>query len=324
MLEIPRVITAAAVFFSASAGYAGDTPYPTRPVRLIVTFAPGGGVDFVARTLGAKLTETWRQQVVIDNRGGGGGVIGTEIAAKAAPDGYTLLVGTSTGLVANPLLQSKLSYDTFKDFAPITMLVVTTQLLVAHPSLPIASVKDLIAYAKANPGKLSYASAGQGAPNHLGTELLKWMTGTNMVHIPYKGAGPGITDLISGRVQFMFNPAPPLLPHVNAGRLRALAVANEKRSRILPDLPTVAEAGVPGFSSAPWYALYAPAKTPAAIVKKLTADLTSALNEDSVSQRLVANGAEPSTSTPAELTAFMRDESERLRKVIVAAGIRAE
>jgi tripartite-type tricarboxylate transporter receptor subunit TctC len=324
VLEISRVITAAAVFFSASAGYAGETPYPTRPVRLIVTFAPGGGVDFVARTLGAKLTENWRQQVVIDNRGGGGGVIGTEIAAKAAPDGYTLLVGTSTGLVANPLLQSKLSYDTFNDFAPITMLVVTTQLLVAHPSLPIASVKDLIAYAKANTGKLSYASAGQGAPNHLGTELLKWMTGTNMVHIPYKGAGPGITDLISGRVQFMFNPAPPLLPHVNAGRLRALAVGNEKRSRILPDLPTVAEAGVAGFSSAPWYALYAPAKTTAAIIKKLTAELTSTLNDDAVSQRLVANGAEPRPSTPAELTAFMRDESERLRKVIVAAGIRAE
>ncbi|MEN3352196.1 MAG: hypothetical protein V7640_354 [Betaproteobacteria bacterium] len=324
MLEISRVITAAAVFFSACAGYAGETSYPTRPVRLIVTFAPGGGVDFVARTLGAKLTDNWRQQVVIDNRGGGGGVIGSEIAAKAAPDGYTLLVGTSTGLVANPLLQSKLSYDTFNDFAPITMLVVTTQLLVAHPSLPIASVKDLIAYAKANPGKLSYASAGQGAPNHLGTELLKWMTGTNMVHIPYKGAGPGITDLISGRVQFMFNPAPPLLPHVNAGRLRALAVGNEKRSRILPDLPTVAEAGVPGFSSAPWYALYAPAKTPAAIIKKLTAELTSTLNDDAVSQRLVANGAEPRPSTPAELTAFMREESERLRKVIVAAGIRAE
>jgi tripartite-type tricarboxylate transporter receptor subunit TctC len=324
MLEIARVIAAAGVLFSAVAGHAADTSYPTRPVRLIVTFAPGGGVDFVARTLGAKLSENWRQQVVIDNRGGGGGVIGTEIAAKAAPDGYTLLVGTSTGLVANPLLQSKLSYDAFKDFAPITMLVVTTQLLVAHPSLPIASVKDLIAYAKANPGKLSYASAGQGAPNHLGTELLKWMTGTSMVHIPYKGAGPGITDLISGRVQFMFNPAPPLLPHVNAGRLRALAVGNEKRSRILPDLPTVAEAGVPGFSSAPWYALYAPAKTPPSIIKKLTAELTSTLSDDAVSQRLVANGAEPRASTPAELTAFMREESERLRKVIVAAGIRAE
>ena len=304
--------------------HCAEALYPTRPVRFVVPFVAGGGVDFVARALAGKLTEAWRQPAVVDNRGGGAGLIGAEIVARALPDGYTLLVGTSGGLIAAPLLHPKLSYDPYRDFAPITLIAVPAQLLVVHPSVPVNSVKDLIAYAKKQPGKLSYASVGPGSPNHLGMELFKFMTGTDLVHVPYKGAGASTVDLLAGQVQVMFNPAAPLLPHIGSGRLRALAVGNEKRSRILPDLPTVAEAGVPGFVSAPWYALYAPAKTPAAIVTQLNAQVHRILSDEAFAQHLSANGAEPRTSTPAGLTAFMREETERHRKVIVAAGIRVE
>ena len=322
-LRFAGVLLAAALL-GALPTHAAEAPYPSRPVRLIVTYVPGGGVDFVARAIAAKLTEQWRQQVVVDNRGGGGGVLGTEIAARAAPDGYTLLVGTSAGLIANPLLRSKLPYDAFRDFVPITFLTITTQLLVVNPALPVHSVKDLIAHAKANPAKLSYGSAGIGAPNHLGMELFKWMTGTDLVHVPYKGSGLSIPDLLAGRIQVMLNPAAPFLPHVNAGRVRALAVGNDKRATILPNLPTVAEAGVPGFYNAPWNALYAPAKTSPAIVARLNAEIARVLRDEGFAQYLTANGAEPRASSPAELVTFMRRENDQLRKVITAAGITAE
>ena len=322
----PLVLVAAFVAISAVPHpvQGADAAYPSRPVRLIVTYVPGGGVDFVARAVAGRLTELWRQQVVVDNRGGGGGVVGTETAARAAPDGYTLLVGTSAGLIANPLLRNKLPYDAFRDFAPITFLTITTQLLVVHPSLPVNSVKELIGYAKSQPGKMSYGSAGIGAPNHLGMELFKSMTGTHLVHVPYKGSGLSIIDILAGQIQVMFNPAAPFLPHVNAGRIRAIAVGNDKRSRVVPHLPTVAEAGVPGFHNAPWNALYAPAKTPKSVINKLNADVSHVLGEDAFAQYLTANGAEPRASTPAELTVFMRQENEQLRKVIAAAGIRGE
>jgi len=315
-------------FLAASAvaprAAAADASYPTRPVRLIVTFAPGGATDTVSRSIAAKLAEAWKTPVVVDNRAGGGGIIGTEIAAKAAPDGHTLLVGTSAGLIANPLLRAKLPYDTFRDFAPISFLFESTQLLVVHPSIPATSVTELVSYLKSYPGKLSYASAGIGAPNHLGMELFKSMTGTSLVHVPYKGSGLSVTDLLTGQIQVMFNPAAPMLPHVKTGRLRALAVGNEKRSRVLPDLPTVSEAGVPGFSNAAWSALYAPSRTPVSIINALNAQVLRSLGDEAFAQQLVSNGAEPRTSTPRELTAFMRHESERLRKVIVTANIRAE
>lgn len=324
MTRLPRAAALLCGLLLAMPAHAAEISYPTRPVRLIVTYVPGGGTDIAARAIAAKLTEAWRQQVVVDNRGGGGGIIGTDIAAKAPPDGYTLLIGTSAGLIANPLLRAKLPYDTFRDFAPISMLFVQTQMLVVHPSLPVSSVKDLIAYAKRQPGKLSYGSAGIGAPNHLGMELFKSMTGTNLVHVPYKGSGLSVPDLVSGQIQVMFNPAAPLLPHVNSGRLKALAVGNEKRSRLLPDLPTVGESGVPGFSNAPWSGLYAPARTPAAIVDRLNAQLVRTMTDEAFVLHLLNSGFESRSSTPRELTAFMREESARLRKVIEAAGIRAE
>lgn len=298
--------------------------YPTRPVRLIVTYAPGGGVDFAARLIAPRLTEALGQQVVVDNRAGGGGIIGTDIAAKAPPDGYTLLMGTSAGLVINPLLHSRLPYHPVRDFDPVSLLVVTTMLLVVNTSVPVNSVKELITYARAQPGKLSYASVGQGSPNHLATELFKVLTKTNMVHVPYKGAGPALTDLLGGQVQLTFNPMAPLLPHVRSGKLRALAVGGAQRSPVMPDTPTVAEAGVPGFEAAPWYGLFAPAKTPAQIVVRLNAQLARILGEPELVQRMVGQGATPHPSTPAELSRFMGADAARTKMVITAAGIKAE
>ena len=318
------VLSAAAGAHAAATPASAETTYPSRPLRMIVTFAPGGSVDFTARMLAPKLTEAWGQQVVIDNRGGGGGIIGTELAAKAAPDGYTLLLGTSSGLVANPLLHAKLPYDAVRDFAPVSLLVVNTQLLVVQSALPVRTVKELIAYAKANPGKLAYGSVGGGSPNHLALELFKAATGTDMIHVPYKGSGPAVTELLAGQVQLMFNPPAPLLPHVKTGKLRALAVGNANRSAAMPELPTVAESGVPGFESAPWTGLFAPAQTPRAIVLKLSAQMAKILADPDLRERLLAQGSEARGTTPDALAQYMRDDTERTRKVIRAAGIKLE
>jgi tripartite-type tricarboxylate transporter receptor subunit TctC len=308
-----------------SCGYPAQAEeYPVKPIRWIVPFPPGGGTDIVARILGQKLSETLGQQVVIDNRGGAGSMVGTEIAARSAPDGYTQLFATAAGTIINPLLNPNISYDPVKDFAPVTLLVVNPQLLVVNSSVPINSVKELIAYAKANPGKLNYGSSGKGAANHLCMELLKSMAGIDMVHVPYKGAGPAITDLLGGSVQLMFNPMPPLLPLVKAGKLRALAVGDAQRSPAMPDIPTVAEGGVPGYEYVLWYGLFAPAKTPKNIIGKLNAQLAKILADPEMVQRLMAQGADPRSTTPEALGQFMREDTERLKKVIRAAGIKAE
>jgi len=319
-----KLVTCLLLFAAPMAFAAGAETYPNRPLRLIVTFAPGGSVDIFARTLAPRLTEVWGQPIVVDNRGGGGGVIGTELAARAAPDGYTLLLGTSSGLVANPLLHKALPYDPERDFAPVSLLVVNTQLLVVLASLPVRSVAELIAHAKANPGRLAYGSVGGGSPNHLAMELFKAATGTDMLHVPYKGSGPAVTELLAGQVQLMFNPPSPLLPHVKSGKLRALAVGNATRSPALPDLPTVAEAGVPGFESAPWTGLFAPAQTPRPIVLKLSAQLTKLLADPELRERLLAQGSEARGTTPEALARFMREDRERTRKVIRAAGIKLD
>ena len=309
---------------AAGAAAAPTASYPTRPVRFIVTYPPGGGTDIVARAIAQKLAETWGQQVVVDNRGGAGGTIGTELAARAAPDGYTLLLGTSAGLVINPLLGTKLPYDPIRDFAPVSLLVVNPQLLVVHQSLPARNVRELIALARSAPGKLNYASVGQGSPNHLGMELFKSMTNTDIVHVPYKGAGPAITDLLGAQVQLMFNPMPPLLPHVFGGKLRALAVGGLQRSPAVPDVPTVAESGVPGFEYVLWYGLFVPARTPHAIVDSLQLSLAAVLADSNMAQRLVSQGAEPRASTPEVLARFVREDTEKLRRVIRSSGIKAE
>ena len=298
--------------------------YPNRPIRLIVPFPPGGGTDIVARTVSAKLTEAWGQQIIIDNRGGAGGVIGADTVAKSTPDGYTLLFGTPGALIINPLLNSKLPYDSVRDFAPVSLLALNPQLLAVHSSLPVGTVKELIALAKARPGKMNYASVGEGTPNHLAMELFKSMTGTDIAHIPYKGAAPAVTDLLGGQVQVMFNPMPPLMPHVKSGKLKALAVGSTRRSSALPDIPTVAEAGVPGYEYVTWYSIVAPAKTPQAVILKINAGLAAVMSNPDVAQRLASQGAEPRTSTPAELAKFIQEDFKRLGSVIRSAGIRVE
>ena len=300
------------------------TGYPNRPIRLVVPFPPGGGTDIVARTISAKLTEAWGQQIIIDNRGGAGGVIGADTVAKAIPDGYTLLFGTPGALVINPLLNSKLPYNAGRDFAPVSLLALNPQLLAVHYTLPVTSVKELIAFAKAQTGKLNYASVGEGTPNHLAMELFKSMTGADITHVPYKGAAPAVTDLAGGHVQLMFNPMPPLMPHVKSGRLRALAVGGAQRSIALPDIPTVAEAGVAGYEYVTWYSIVAPAKAPRAIIDKLNARLVAILLTPEVVQRLSSQGAEPRASTPAELTRLIQTDTTRLGNIIRFAGIKGE
>ncbi len=298
--------------------------FPNKSIRLIVPFPAGGGTDIVARAISVKLTEAWGQQIIIDNRGGAGGVIGADTVAKSTPDGYTLLFGTPGALVINPLLNSKLPYNAAKDFAPVSLLALNPQLLAVHNSMPVGTVKELIAYAKAQPGKLNYASVGEGTPNHLAMELFKSMTGTQMVHVPYKGAAPAVTDLVGGQVNLMFNPMPPLMPHVKSGRLKALGVGGTQRSPALPDVPTIAEAGVPGYEYVTWYSIVVPAKTPRAIIDKINSRLAAVLAIPEVALRLSSQGAEPRSSTPEELTRLIQEDYKRLGAVIRSAGIKGE
>lgn len=302
----------------------GAQTYPSKPVRLIVPFPPGGGTDLVARSAGQKLSELLGQQFIIDNRGGGGGVIGTEAVAKAPPDGYTLLLGTGSGLILNPLLGKKLPYDAFKDFLPVSLLGIAPTILVVNNALPVKSVKELVALVRSRPGKLNYASGGPGSPIHLASELLKSMTKTYIVHIPYKGTGPAMTDLLSNEVQMMFTTIPGALPFMKAGKIRALAVGSARRSGALPDVPTVSEAGVPGFEAVSWYGLFTPDKTSRDIVNRLSEQTRKALSDQEVVKRLASQGAEAQASTPGDLAKFMDAEHQRWEKVIKEAKIRLE
>ena len=298
--------------------------YPNRPVRLVITYPPGGTTDFVGRPVAQKLSELLGHPVVVDNRGGAGGVIGTMIVAQAPPDGYTLLLGTSSGMLINPLLQAKLPYDAFRDFEAVSRTNINPQALVANAALPVSNVKELIAHARANPGKLNVASSGVGTPNHLGAEMLKHMAKIDIVHIAYKGGGPAMTDLIAGQVQLQFSSIPTVLAHVKAGRIKMLAIGSGKRSPALPDVPTIAEAGVPGYEYTTWYGIFAPKRTPTPIVTRLNEAVAKAVLSPEVAQRLIPNGAEPSPSTPQELTRYMKEESARWAKTIKAANIRLE
>jgi tripartite-type tricarboxylate transporter receptor subunit TctC len=316
------------VFFvagiAAGAVNAADQPYPVRPIRIVITFPAGGPTDTVVRPIAQRLNETWGQPVILDNRGGAGGVVGTEIVAHAAPDGYNLLVGTAGGMAINPNLLAKLSYDPFRDFVPVCMLVINPQVLVAHPSLPANNVKELVALAKAKPGQLNFGSSGTGTATHLGMELLKLATGINVVHVPYKGGAPAVTDLIAGQVQLIFVSMPSVMPHVQSGRLKALAVGSAKRVQSAPEIPTVAEAGYPGFEYANWNALFAPAGTPAAIVNKLNTEVVRILGDPVLAQRLSAQGAEPAPGTPDALARYLRQDYDRWKRVITAGGIKPE
>lgn len=321
-----RLIRSCLVALLSCASYAGFAAeaYPTRPVRFVITFPAGGPTDVVVRLIGQRLTEDWGQPMIIDNRGGAGGIVGTEIVARAAPDGYTFLVGTAGGMTINPALRPKLPYDSFRDFAPVGMLVKNPQILVAHPSVAAKNVKELVALAKAKPGQLNFASAGTGTATHLGLELLKLTTGLEAVHVPYKGGAPATADLIAGQVQLLWVSIPSVLPHVKSGRLSALAVSTAKRSASAPDVPTVAESGYPDFEYSNWNALFAPAKTPAATVKKVNAAVVKALNTPDVAQRLSAQGADPAPGSAEELARYMRADHERWKKVIRSAGIKPD
>ena len=320
-MKITAVVCAA---IAASATLCNAQTYPARPVRLVITYPPGGTTDFVGRPVAQKLSELLGQSVVVDNRGGAGGTIGTMIVAQAPRDGHTLLLGTSAGMVINPLLQPKLPYDAVRDFAPVSRTNINPQALVANAGLPVNSVKELIAYAKAHPGRLNVASSGIGTPNHLGAEMLKHLAAIDIVHVAYKGGGPAMTDLIAGQVQLQFSSIPTVLTHVKAGRVKMLAIGSAKRSPALPDVPTIAEAGVPGYEYTTWYGIFAPAGTPAATVKLLNAAVTKAVLSPEVTQRLAPQGAEPSPSTPQELTQYMKEESARWAKTIRAANVRIE
>jgi len=320
----PRLVTHAitCALLLGGANLAAAQTYPVKPVRIVVPLAPGGGGDIVSRAIAAKLTEQLGHSVVVDNRPGGATIIGTELVAKAAPDGYTLVMATSSHVI-NPSLY-KLPFDPVKDFAATCLIATTPMMLAVHPNVPAKTVRDLIGVAKARPGQLNYGSSGPASIVHLLAELFDMMAGVKTTHIPYKGTGPALTDLIGGQIDMMFSSPVPTLPHVRNGRLRAIAMTSAKRSAALPDLPTVAESGLPGFEGGSWYGLLAPAGTPAAIVSRLHAETAKAARHPDVVQRLTGDGAEIIAGTPEQATAYMQTEIARWVKVVRAANIKVQ
>ena len=307
----------------AAAGMAHAQVYPHKPVRMIVPFAPGGGTDIVARAIALRVGESLRQPFVVENRTGANGNIGMELAAKAQPDGYTLSF-TSSALAINPSLYKKLGYDPVKDFAPVTLATLIPFILVTHPSVPVSSVRELITYATARPRQLSYASSGTGNATHLSMALFERMARLELVHVPYKGTGQGIIDVMGGHVQLMFGAIPSTMPQVRAGKLKLLAVSTAKRSSVLPDTPTVAEGGVAGYELASWYGALAPANTRPAIVEKLNAHIKKALSAPEVGEHMAKDGAEPVGNTPAQFREFLGTEIGKWRDLVKHAGVRVE
>ena len=303
---------------------AGAQPFPARPAKLVVPFPPGGPLDVVGRGIAQKLSETWSQGVVVENKPGAGGNIGADFVAKAPPDGYTVVMGALSTHAVNPNLYAQMPYDAKKDFAPITLVAITPNVLVVNPTLPVHSVKELIAYAKAHPGKLSFGSGSTGSAGHLAGELLKVDAGLDMVHIPYKGAAPATQALLAGDTQLMFDNLANAMVQVKAGKLRALAVTTPQRSKLAPDLPTMAEAGVPGFDISTWFGLMAPAGTPPEVIARRNADVTRILNTPEMRERLIAQGAEAAPDTPAEFTRFMADELARYSRIVKASGAKVD
>lgn len=305
-------------FFSATA-----QNYPNRPVRMLIPYTPGGPTDFVGRALAQRLHKSLGQQVVVDNRPGGGGVIATEIVARANPDGHTLLFATPGQLITLPLLAAKLPYEPLRDFMPLTKLVDTPQVLIASAKLPVTNMAELIAHAKQRPGQLNYASVQTGGTGHLGMELLKQNAGIDMLHVPYKGTAPALTDLVSGRVQLMFSSLPSVQPHVQAGRVKLIATGARQRTAAIREVPTIAET-IPGYDLVTWYGLFAPRRTPAPVITRLHREVVAILTSAEITQAFAAQGIEAAHTTPQELEQLMKSESARWRKVIQTAGIRLE
>ena len=313
----------AALFVLLTDGAAAQA-YPSKPIRLMVPFPPGGSTDIVARIVAQKLGTQLGQQLVIENRGGAGGTLGTAVVAKAAPDGYFLVVGTTSTHVVAPSVYQKLDYDPVKDFSPISLMAVTPYLLVVNPNVQAKTLKELVDLMRSQPGKLNYASAGVGSTTHLAMEMLKGASQTYALHIPYNGNGPAGTAVIAGQVEVLFGSLPAVLPHAKSGRVRALAVGTPKRSPSLPEVPTVAESGYAGFDASLWLAIMAPAGTPAPIVERLNKEVITAVSAKDTAETLDKNGAEPLTSTPAELAGMIKDGVAKYAKVVKDAGVKPE
>ena len=317
------------VLAAASAAALAQTPstasgqaYPSRPIRIVVAYTPAGTTDILARAIGQKMTESWGQPVIVDNRPGANGNIGTELAARATPDGYTILMATAATHSINNTLYPGLAWDAVRDFAPIGLVALVPNILVVNNALPVRSVKELIAYARANPDKLTHGSPGNGSTSHLSMELFKSLTGTRMIHVPYKGSAPVLADLTGGQISLTMDNIPVYLPHAQADKIRALAVGSAKRAPAAPDLPTAAEAGVPGLIAVSWFGLVAPARAPQRVVDQLSKETARILKLPDVHKRISDLGAEPVGGTPQEYAAFIKAEINKWRKVIQAAGVR--
>ena len=297
--------------------------YPTRTVRIVVPYAPGGNTDFTARVIAGKLTEIFGQQVVVENRAGGATNIGSDLVAKAAPDGYTILMGGAANAI-NMSLYQKLPYDTLRDFAPVSLCVKGANVLAVHPSMPVKNIKELIALAKTTPGKLNYASSGLGSSNQMAGELFKMMAGVNIVHVPYKGNAPALTDTIGGQVEMIFSGVPLLVPHIQGGRIRAIGIGSLKRFPALPQVPTIDEAGLKGYEATTWFGMLAPIKTPKEIVARLNVEVGKILASAEVSEKFINEGVEPMGGSTDFFTAFIRDEIAKYAKVVKAANLKGE
>jgi tripartite-type tricarboxylate transporter receptor subunit TctC len=298
--------------------------WPNKPVRLVVPFAPGGSSSIVARTFAVEMEKGLGQSIVVENQGGGGGNIAMQQVARADPDGYTMIIGHVGSLAMNPFMYDKLPYDVDRDFAPVALLAIVPAIFVVHHAVPAKDLREFVALAKKDPGKLNYGSAGNGSAGHLAMEYLKQVTGMEIQHVPYKGTGPNVIDLVAGRTQAASAGTPPLMPHVKAGKLRVIAVGTPRRLPTLPDVGTVAEQGYPGFETSQWYGLNVPAKTPEAVIKRLAAEAAKAAKSPAVSERFAAEDAEAIGSGPAEYAAFIKKEQARWSKVVKAAGVKAD
>ena len=311
------------VFLATSVAHAADSAYPSKPVRLIVPYAPGGGTDIVARLIGQKLNEAWERPVVVENRSGASGTIGTDIVVKAPADGHTLLI-TNIGLAFNATLFPRLPYDTLRDLAPVSLVANQPNVLLVHPSLPVKTVRVLVALAKARPGAISYSTGGAGSGTHLAAELFRLKAKIEVVHIPYKGAAPALIDLIGGHVQMMVSSLSPALPYIQSGRVRALAVTSAERSPALPDTPTLTKAGVAGYEFTTWHGLFAPAATPQPVVARISAQLKAILATPELREKYAVQGLEVASNTPAEFAALLKLEIDKWGEVVRIARVQAE
>jgi tripartite-type tricarboxylate transporter receptor subunit TctC len=327
MLDAPQLkhaVLFALAALAAAPAVSTAQSYPTKPIRLIVPFPPGGGVDFIGRIVGQKLTERLGQQVAIDNRAGANGIVGLEALKSSAPDGYTIAAASAGPLAVNPFIYAKLPHDVLRDFTHIANMVNFPLLLVAHPSLPVKNVKELIALARSKPGQVSYSSPGAGNSAHLAAELFNSMAKTKILHVPYKGTAPAVVAVLSGEAQLTYSSIPSILPHVKSGRVRAIGVGNAQRVPSLPEFPTISEAGLPGFEAYAWGGMIGPANMPPAIVQRLSREINEVLKQKDVAERMLAEGTIPTPSTPEEFTAYIRAELKKWGDVVKMAGIKAE